>query len=83
MSYQEMSRSRLQAYAAQAGIKTGDAGMPAYSTAGTLRKTLEQMGDQEYMITVEIGGQEKTADQILNLTICENCTTSLIRIAAT
>ena len=33
--------------------------MPAYSTAGTLRKTLEQMGDQEYMITVEIGGQDE------------------------
>ena len=56
MSYQEMSRSRLQAYAAQAGIKTGDAGMPAYSTAGTLRKTLEQMGDQEYMITYQSDG---------------------------
>ena len=59
MSYQEMTRTRLQAYAAQAGIKAGDAGMPAYSTAGTLRKTLEQMGDQEYMITVEIGGQDE------------------------
>ena len=56
MSYQEMRRIRLQAYADLAGIKTGDGGMPAYSTAGTLRKTLEQMGDQEYMITVEIGG---------------------------
>ena len=59
MSYQEMTRTRLQAYADLAGIKTGDAGMPVYSTAGTLRKTLEQMGDQEYMITVEIGGQDE------------------------
>ena len=59
MSYQEMGRTRLQAYAELAGIRTGDGGMPAYSTADTLRKTMEQMGDQEYMITVEIGGQDE------------------------
>ena len=59
MSYQEMSRSRLQAYAAQAGIKTGDAGMPSYSTTATLRERMDQMGEQEYMISVEIGGKDE------------------------
>ena len=58
MSNQIMRQNRLQAYAEAAGIQPGDGGMPAYSTADSLRKTMEKMRDQEYMITVEIGGND-------------------------
>ena len=59
MSIQETRRNRIMAYAERAGIRSGDGGMPTYSTADTLRRTMEQMRDQEYMITVEIGGKDE------------------------
>ena len=59
MSFQDLRNARILAYADEAGISIGDGGMPAYSTADTLRRRLEQMGDQEYMITVEIGGKDE------------------------
>ena len=60
MMNEEMRRSRILAYANALGIQTEEIedGMPAYSTAGTLRKTMEQMEDQEYMISVEMGGKD-------------------------
>lgn len=59
MSYQDMRNARILAYADEAGISIGSGGMPVYSTADTLRRKLEQMGDQEFMITVEIGGSDE------------------------
>ena len=61
MSFEEMRNARLSAYANAMGISQGGHtdGMPAYSTAGTLRKTMVQMKDQEYMISVEIGGKDE------------------------
>lgn len=61
MSFEEMRNARLSAYANAIGISQGshNDGMPAYSTAGTLRKTMDQMKDQEYMISVEIGGKDE------------------------
>ena len=61
MSFEEMRNARLCAYANAMGISQGNHtdGMPAYSTAGTLRKTMDQMKDQEYMISVEIGGKDE------------------------
>ena len=59
MSFQDMRNARILAYAGEAGISIGSGGMPAYSTAETLRRRLEEMGDQEYMITVEIGGRDE------------------------
>ena len=61
MSFEEMRNARLSAYANAMGISQSSHhdGMPAYSTAGTLRKTMDQMKDQEYMISVEIGGKDE------------------------
>lgn len=61
MSFVEMRNARLSAYANVMGISQGSHSeeMPAYSTAGTLRKTMDQMKDQEYMISVEIGGKDE------------------------
>ena len=60
MMNEEMRRSRIFAYANALGFQTEEIkdGMPAYSTADTLRKTMEQMEDQEYMISVEMGGKD-------------------------
>ena len=39
-----------------------DAGMPACSTTGTLRETLEQLKDEpDFQVTVEIGGETDAA----------------------
>ena len=61
MKFEEMRGTRIQAYANAFGIRVnnGEDGMPAFSTAGTLRETIDQMGDQEYMISVEIGGKDE------------------------
>ena len=52
MKFEEMRSARMQAYANALGIRVnnGEGGMPAFSTAGSLRETMDQMGDQEYMI---------------------------------
>ena len=57
MKFEEMRGASMQAYANALGIclDDGEGGMPAFSTSGTLRETMDQMGDQEYMISVEIG----------------------------
>ena len=61
MKFEEMRGARIQAYANVLGIRmnNGEGGMPAFSTAGTLRETMDQMGEQEYMISVEIGGKDE------------------------
>ena len=61
MKFEEMRSARMQAYANALGIRVnnGEGGMPAFSTADTLRETMDQMGDQEYMISVEIGGKDE------------------------
>ena len=61
MRNEEMRMSRYLAYANALGIHTeGDAGgMPSYSTTATLRERMDQMGEQEYMISVEIGGKDE------------------------
>ena len=47
MKFEEMRCARMQAYANALGIRvnSGEGGMPAFSTAGTLRETMDQMGD--------------------------------------
>ena len=57
MKFEEMRGASMQAYANALGIclDDGEGGLPAFSTSGTLRETMDQMGDQEYMISVEIG----------------------------
>ena len=62
MKFEEMRGARMQAYANALGIRVnnGEGGMPAFSTAGSLRETMDQMGDQEYMISVEIGGKDES-----------------------
>ncbi len=60
MSNEEMRMNRYLAYANVLGIHSGsEEGMPAYSTTGTLRSRMDQMKDQEYMISVEIGGKDE------------------------
>ena len=61
MKFEEMRGARMQAYANALGIRVnnGEGGMPAFSTAGSLRETMDQMGNQEYMISVEIGGKDE------------------------
>ena len=61
MNFEEMKNTRLTAYAKALGINSGgdNSGMPAYSTARSLRKTMDQMKDEEYMISVEIGGKDE------------------------
>ena len=61
MSFEEMRNARLMAYVDVMGFSQDNHadGMPAYSTAGILRKTMDQMKDQEYMISVEIGGKDE------------------------
>jgi hypothetical protein len=38
--------------------------MPTFSTDGTLRETMDQMGDQEYMISVETGGKDEFEETV-------------------
>ncbi|MDY6335367.1 MAG: hypothetical protein SPL56_11300 [Lachnospiraceae bacterium] len=66
MKFEEMRDARIQAYANALGIRmnNGEGGMPAFSTAATLRETLGQMGDQEYMISVEIGGKDEFEETV-------------------
>ena len=66
MKFDEMRGARMQAYASALGIhvNNGEGGMPAFSTAGTLRETMDQMGDQKYMITVEIGGKDEFEETV-------------------
>ena len=66
MKIEEMRGARMQAYANALGIRVnnGEGGMPAFSTAGTLRETMDQMGDQEYMISVEIGGKDEFEETV-------------------
>ena len=66
MKYEEMRGARMQAYANALGIRmnNGEGGMPAFSTVCTLRETLDQMGNQEYMITVEIGGKDEFEETV-------------------
>lgn len=61
MKFEEMRGVSMQAYANPLGIRldNGEGGMPVFSTSGTLRETMDQMGDQEYMISVEIGGKDE------------------------
>ena len=47
----------------------------SYYTPEVLTKCLVKYALKELL-------EDKTADEILELTICENCTTSLIRVAA-
>lgn len=60
MMNEEMRKSRILAYANALEIQTEKLkdGIPAYSTASTFRKTMEQMEDREYMISVEMGGKD-------------------------
>ena len=66
MKFEEMRGASMQAYANALGIclNNGEGGMPAFSTTGTLRETMDQMGDQEYMISVEIGGKDEFEESI-------------------
>ena len=60
MRNEEMRMNRYLAYANALGICSGsEEGMPTYSTVGTLRSRMDQMKDQEYMISVEIGGKDE------------------------
>ena len=61
MKFEERRGARMQAYANALRIRVnnGEGGMPAFSTAVTLRETMDQMGDQEYMMSVEIGGKDE------------------------
>ena len=45
MKFEEMRGARMQAYANALGIRVnnGEGGMPAFSTAGTLRETMDQI----------------------------------------
>ena len=66
MKFEEMRGARTQADAKALGIRmnNGEGGMPAFSTTGTLRETMDQMGDQEYMISVEIGGKDEFEETV-------------------
>ena len=66
MKFEEMRGASMQAYANALGIclNNGEGGMPAFSTSGTLRETMDQMGDQEYMISVEIGGTDEFEESV-------------------
>ena len=66
MKFEDMKATRMQAYANALGIRVndGEGGMPAFSTAGSLRETMDQMGDQEYMISVEIGGKDEFEETV-------------------
>lgn len=66
MKYEKMRGASMRAYANALGIclDNGKGGMPAFSTSGTLRKTMDQMGDQEYMISVEIGGTDEFEESV-------------------
>lgn len=61
MSFEEMRNARLSAYANAMGISQDNHTdwMPAYSTDGTVRKTMDKLKDQEFMISVEIGGKDE------------------------
>ena len=66
MKFEEMRGASMQAYTNALGIRvnSGEGGMPAFSTSGTLRETMDQMGDQEYMISVEIGGKNEFEETV-------------------
>ena len=66
MKYEKMRGASMRAYANALGIclDNGKGGMPAFSTSGTLRETMDQMGDQEYMISVEIGGTDEFEESV-------------------
>jgi hypothetical protein len=66
MKFEEMRSARMQAYANALGINmnNSESGMPAFSTVGTLRETMDQVGDQEYMISVEIGGKDEFEETV-------------------
>ena len=66
IKFEEMRGASMQAYANALGIRvnSGEVGMPAFSTSGTLRETMDQMGDQEYMISVEIGGKNEFEETV-------------------
>lgn len=66
MKFEKMRGASMRAYANALGIcsDNGKGGMPAFSTSGTLRETMDQMGDQEYMISVEIGGTDEFEESV-------------------
>ena len=66
MKFEEIRGARMQAYANALGIRVnnGEGGMPAFSTAGTLRETMDQMGEQGYVSSVEIGGKDEFEESV-------------------
>lgn len=66
MMFEEMRGASMQAYSNALGIRldNGEGEMPTFSTSGTIREAMDQMGDQEYMISVEIGGKDEFEESV-------------------
>ncbi len=86
--YTEEERVRYEYYDRKGKLRMYEKGTFIYRLAGREREksasyyTPEVLTKCLVMYALKELLKDKTADEILNMTVCENCTTSLIRVAA-